>query len=219
MLTGVFAAAAVVLTHAPFFPADSPGGHFTQSRSLQIGRRKSDSGFRSGSRQGPSGQIRRCRSASLVLLSFSFVSFVRGASPIRGDATILPSLPEARLSDEPGIGAPWLSGILTRLGPLGALLCDALGTEEALEVLNEMLDPRPGAGAGGGVLGAALGGGLLGVVEACCAKTADANSIPAATTRPASRIKHLLPTAGDIAFLRHRRSCHSNASAEPGKRG
>jgi len=217
----VFVAAAVVLTHAPFFPADSPAGHFAQSRSLQIGRRKSDSGFRSGSRQGPSGQIRRCRSASLVLLSFSFVSFVRGASPIRGDATILPSLPEAWLSGEPGIGAAWLSGILTRLGLLGALLCDALGTEEALEVPDEM--PGPGPGAGGGVLGAALGGGLggglLGVVEECCAKTADENSIAAATTRLQSRIKHLLPTAGDIALLRPRRRCHSNPSAEPGKRG
>ena len=77
----------------------------------------------------------------------------------------------------------------------------------------------PGPGAGGGVLGAALGGGLLGVVEECCAKTADENSIPAATTRLESRIKHLLPTAGDIALLRHRRSGHRNASAEPGKRG
>jgi hypothetical protein len=142
-LTGVFVAAAVVLTHAPFFPADSPAGHFAQSRSLQIGRRKSDSaGFRSGSWQGPSRQIRRRRSASLVLLSFSFVSVLGGASPIRGDATILPS-PEAWLSDEPGIGAAWLSGIVTGLGLLGALLCDALGTEEVLEVLNEMLGPGP----------------------------------------------------------------------------
>jgi hypothetical protein len=188
-LTGVFAAAAVVLTHAPFFPTDSPAGHRTQSRSLQIGRRKSDSaGFSSGFWQGLSRQIPRRRSASELLLSFSFVSFVGGASPVRGDRTILPSSPEARLSDEPGIGAAWLSGILTRLGLLGALLCDALGTEEALEVLNEMLDPGPRAGAGGGVLGAApgggLGGGLLGVVEECCAKTADENSITPATTRP-----------------------------------
>jgi hypothetical protein len=143
-LTGVFVAAAVVLTHAPFFPADSPAGHFAQSRSLQIGRRKSDSaGFRSGSWQGPSGQVRRRRSASLVLLSFSFVSLVGGASPIRGDATILPSLPEPWLSDEPGIGATWLSGILTGLGLLGALLCDTLGTEEALEVLIEVLGSGP----------------------------------------------------------------------------
>ncbi|MGA7928294.1 MAG: hypothetical protein WCA20_20170 [Candidatus Sulfotelmatobacter sp.] len=172
MFSGVFAG--VVLTHAPFFPADSPAGHFAQSRSLQIGRRKSDSaGFSSGSWQGPSGQIPRRRSASEVLLSFSFVSFLGGTSPIRGDATILSALPEAWLSDELGIVAAWLSGILTRLGLLGALLCDAFGTEEGLEVLNEMLDPGPGAGAGGGVLGAALGGGLggglLGVVEECWA--------------------------------------------------
>jgi hypothetical protein len=145
----------VVLPHAPFFPA----GHFTQSRSLQIGRPKSDSArFRSDSWQGPSGQIPRRRSASEVLLSFSFLSFVGAASPVRGDATILPSLPEAWLSDELGIGAAWLSGILAELGLLRALLCDALGTEEALEgVLNEILGP--GAGADGGMLGAGLGGG------------------------------------------------------------
>jgi hypothetical protein len=212
VFSGVFAG--VVLTHAPFFPADSPAGHFTQSRSLQIGRRKSASaGFSSGSWQGPSRQIPRRRSASEVLLSFSFVPFLGGTSPIRGDATILSALPEAWLSDELGIVAAWLSGILTRLGLLGALLCDALGTEEALEVvLNEMLDEGPGARAGGGVLGAALGGGLggglLGVVEECCAKTGDENNITPATTRPESRITHLLPTAGDFAFFQHRLSRH-----------
>jgi hypothetical protein len=160
---------------------------------------------------------------------------------MRGDATILPSLPdsfspgitrpaprsgeragdaalaalqsaddgpEAWLPDELGMGAAWLSGIRAGLGLLGALLCEAAGLEEApAELLDEVLGDGLGAGAGGGLLGAALGagagGGLLGalLIEECCAKTAEENSSTTATTKPESRIKHLLPTAGDFAVL------------------
>jgi hypothetical protein len=235
-------AGAAVATQVPFLPFESPGGHSAQGPSLQILRCKSASaGFGSGSLQSPLGQILRRRSDSGVLLSFSFsFSFTSGASPMRGEATIRPSLPdsfspgitrpafgsderagdavlaalqsdddgpEAWLPDELGMGAAWLSGILAGLGLLGALVCDTLEAEAPLEpVLDEELGDGLGAGAGGGLLGAALGaggGGLLGalLVEECCAKTAEEKSSTTATTRLESRIKHLLPTAGDFSAL------------------
>jgi hypothetical protein len=140
---------------------------------------------------------------------------------MRGEATILPSLPdslsseitrppfgsderagdaalaplqsedeglEAWLPDELGIAGAWLSGILAGLGPLGALVCDTL--EAVLDAVLGL-----GAGAGGGLLGAALGagagGGLLGVllVEECCAKTAEEKSNITATAKLEIRIR------------------------------
>jgi len=102
--------------------------------------------------------------------------------------------PEAWLPDVLGIGATWLSGVVTGLGLIGALLCDTLA-EAALEApLDEALAEALGAEAGGGLLGAALGGGLLGAlfVEECCANAAEESSITT-VTRLEIRIKHLLP--------------------------
>lgn len=139
---------------------------------------------------------------------------------MRGDPTILPSLPELGSrtggvvfpalqseEDEPdacplgelGMGAPWLSGMLAELGVLGALTCDALALEAPLEAaLGEGLGAA--AGTGGGLLGAALAGalgaGLLAalLVEECWANTAEENNKITATARLESRITHLLPT-------------------------
>jgi hypothetical protein len=105
--------------------------------------------------------------------------------------------PEAWLPDELGMGAAWLSGILAGLGLLGALVCDTLEAEAALDaVFDEALGEGLGAGAGGGLLGAAAGDGLLEAppVEECCANTAEENSNTTATTRLESRMTHLLPT-------------------------
>jgi hypothetical protein len=96
--------------------------------------------------------------------------------------------------------------MLTGLGLLGALLCETLGVEDALEAVEGMLGEGLGAGAGGGLLGTALGGGLGGgllgapLVEECCANTAAENNTTA-TTRPESRIKHLPPTTNDFAVF------------------
>ncbi|HXC44294.1 MAG TPA: hypothetical protein VNY51_12330 [Candidatus Dormibacteraeota bacterium] len=215
-------AGAAVATQVPLLPFEPPGGHSAQWPSLQILRRKSASaGFGSGSLQSPLGQILRRRSDSGVLLSFSF-SFTSGASPMRGEETILPSLPDS-LSPEitrPPFGSDerigdaaldalqseddgpeaWLpdelgmgaAGLSGILAGLGLLGALVCDTLEA--VLDEALGDGLGAGAGGGLLGALL-------VEECCAKTAEEKSSTTATTRLESRIKHLLSTAGDFSVL------------------
>jgi hypothetical protein len=110
------------------------------------------------------------------------------------------------LPKEPGVGATWLSGILAGLGVLGllgALLCDTVGLAGALGAgLDEMLGEGLGGGVCVGLLGAALGGGLGGgllgalLVEECCENTAEENRNTTATTRPESRINHLLTNHG-----------------------
>jgi hypothetical protein len=180
---------AAVATQVPFLPFEPPGGHSAQGPSLQILRRKSASaGFGSGSLQSPLGQILRRRSDSGVLLSFSFsFSFTNGASPMRGDATILPSLPDslspeitrdpfasderagdaalAALQSEDDGPEAWLPDELGMgaawlsgiLAGLGLLGALVCDTLEAEALLEAVLDEMLGEG-----LGAGAGGGLLG---------------------------------------------------------
>lgn len=65
----------------------------------------------------------------------------------------------------------------------------------ALEAeLDDVLDAGDGGGALDAALGAGLGAGALGALDVCCAKSEEVNNRTAATERPESRIKHLLPT-------------------------
>jgi hypothetical protein len=216
-------------SHLPFFPADSPAGHFVaQGPSVQMRFRKSDSsGLCSPSLHGSFRQILLRRSVSGALGSCSFAG---GFSPMRGAGMILPSSPEIfcvgtmrRLSgsgactglavfpafqfgdDEP---KSWLGdGLETGAEWLTGLLAGLglLGILAALGVLcdiDEALDAELDELLGGGLGGA--GGGLLGVllVEECCAKVIAGNNRTTAT-RLESLIKHLTKrmSAGRTALL------------------
>jgi hypothetical protein len=89
------------------------------------------------------------------------------------------------------------------LGLLGALLCDLLEAEVALEAgLDQVLGDGLAAGGGAGLLGAALGGGLGGgllgglLVEECCANTAEESSSTTVIARLESRIRTLYQPNG-----------------------